>query len=221
MDNNHVTVVYKWTAQPDKLDELTTIYAGVTEAMEQNEPGAEAVHVYRSDEDNALYVRDEFADADAVAFHLTSTAAQHFGDLLAIATPGPFYFFGDVPAELRFASPHHDQLLADVVQRIFVVHVVSAAASTHTHARPQPLQKPVFDAVQHIAKLLLRFESRNLCQRLVLSQPRLQLRDLILQRKRLVLREHLQRVLARQAHRRRLHARPTSRWQRGNTFRLK
>ena len=48
MDSNHITVVYKWTAQPDKLDELTSIYAEVTDAMEQNEPGAEAVHIYVS-----------------------------------------------------------------------------------------------------------------------------------------------------------------------------
>ncbi len=46
MNSNHVTVVYKWTAQPGKLDELTAIYRDVTAAMEQNEPGAEAVHVY-------------------------------------------------------------------------------------------------------------------------------------------------------------------------------
>ena len=70
MDSNHVTVVYKWTAQPGKLDELASIYDHVTAAMEQNEPGAEAVHVYVSKEDNALYVRDEFTDAGAVAFHL-------------------------------------------------------------------------------------------------------------------------------------------------------
>ena len=101
MDSNHVTVVYKWTAQPGKLDELATIYADVTQAMEQNEPGAEAVHVYVSAEENALYVRDEFVDANAMGFHLGTTAAAHFGDLAAIATPGPFFFLGDVPAEMR------------------------------------------------------------------------------------------------------------------------
>ena len=30
-------------------------------------------------------------------FILSTTAAAHFGDLLAIATPGPFFFLGDVP----------------------------------------------------------------------------------------------------------------------------
>jgi quinol monooxygenase YgiN len=101
MDTNHVTVVYKWTAQPGKLGELTDIYRSVTDAMEQNEPGAEAVHVYVSEAENALYVRDEFTDADAVGFHLGTTAAGHFPDLLAVATPGPFFFLGEVPDEIH------------------------------------------------------------------------------------------------------------------------
>ena len=104
MDSQHVTVVYKWTAHPGKLEELAQIYRGVTDAMEQNEPGAEAVHIYVSQDDNALYVRDEFADAGAVAFHLQSTAAAHFPQLLAVATPGPFLFLGDVPDELKQAT---------------------------------------------------------------------------------------------------------------------
>ena len=104
MNQDHVTVVYKWTAQPGKLDELTAIYEAVTDAMEQNEPGAEAVHVYTSEAENALYVRDEFANADAVGFHLGTTAAAHFQDLLAIATPGPFFFLGDVPEEMKQAT---------------------------------------------------------------------------------------------------------------------
>ena len=104
MDSKHVTVVYKWTAQPGKLDELSSIYADVTRAMEQNEPGAETVHVYVSEAENALYVRDEFEDAGAMGFHLSTTAANHFPQLLAIATPGPFFFLGDVPAEMKAAT---------------------------------------------------------------------------------------------------------------------
>ena len=104
MDRNHVTVVYKWTAHDGKLDELTSIYRDVTDAMEQNEPGAEAVHIYVSEAENALYVRDEFADAGAVGFHLQSTAAAHFPQLLAVATPGPFFFMGDVPEEMKQAT---------------------------------------------------------------------------------------------------------------------
>ncbi len=104
MDSQHITVVYKWTAQPGKLGELTDIYRDVTKAMEQNEPGAETVHVYASENDNALYVRDEFTDAAAMGFHLTTTAAAHFPQLLAIATPGPFFFLGDVPDEMKQAT---------------------------------------------------------------------------------------------------------------------
>ena len=104
MDSSHVTVMYKWTAQPGKLDELAAIYAGVTEAMHQNEPGAESVHIYVSEQDNAVYVRDEFTDAAAMGYHLSTTAAAHFGDLMAIATPGPFFFLGEVPQELQAAT---------------------------------------------------------------------------------------------------------------------
>jgi len=104
MNSNHVTVIYKWTAQPEKLDELTSIYGEVTEAMEKNEPGAAAVHIYVSEQENALYVRDEFEDAAAMGFHLSTTAAGHFPALLAIATPGPFFFLGDVPEEMKQAT---------------------------------------------------------------------------------------------------------------------
>ena len=112
MDNSHVTVVYKWTAHPGKLDELTSIYENVTEQMKANEPGAEAVHIYVSDSDNSLYVRDEFEDATALGFHLSQTAAAHFPSLLAIATPGPFLFMGDVPADLQ-AAANQMQLAAE------------------------------------------------------------------------------------------------------------
>ncbi len=104
MDSNHVTVVYKWTAQPGKLEELASIYADVTDAMKANEPGAEAVHIYVSEQDNAVYVRDEFEDAAALGFHLSTTAAAHFPQLISIATPGPFFFLGDVPEELKAAT---------------------------------------------------------------------------------------------------------------------
>ena len=104
MDSNHITVVYKWTAKPGKLNELRAVYAEVTEAMKQNEPDAEAVHCYVSEGENALYVRDEFKDAGAMGFHLNTTAAGHFPQLLEIAVPGPFFFFGDVPPEMMQAT---------------------------------------------------------------------------------------------------------------------
>ena len=104
MTNTQITVVYKWTAKPGKLDELKSIYEQVTEAMKQNEPDAEAAHCYVSEKDNALYVRDEFKDAAALGFHLSTTAAGHFPQLLAVATPGPFFFLGDVPDEMKQAA---------------------------------------------------------------------------------------------------------------------
>ena len=118
MDPNHITVVYKWTAKPGKLDELKSIYAEVTEAMKQNEPDAQAVHCYVSEKDNALYVRDEFQDAGAVGFHLQSTAAAHFQKLLEVATPGPFMFLGEVPPEL-VAATEQMQLGAEFSRHAF------------------------------------------------------------------------------------------------------
>lgn len=104
MTSQNITVVYKWIAKPGKLQELAEIYGHVTQAMKDNEPGATAVQCYVSEADNALYVRDEFRDADALGFHFGTTAAGHFPSLLAVANPGPFYFFGDVPAELQAAA---------------------------------------------------------------------------------------------------------------------
>ena len=104
MDNNAITVVYKWTAKPGNLGDLTAIYKKVTDAMKATEPGALAVHVYVSEEEDALYVRDQFADANALGFHLSQTAGPHFPSLLEIATPGTFYFFGNVPAEMQEAT---------------------------------------------------------------------------------------------------------------------
>ena len=112
MNTSHVTVVYKWTAHPGKLNELAEIYQGVTAQMQSDAPGAEAVHIYVSEQDNALYVRDEFEDANALGYHLSQTAAAHFPDLLAIATPGPFFFMGDVPADLQ-AAANQMQLAAE------------------------------------------------------------------------------------------------------------
>ena len=104
MSNRTITVVYKWTAKPGQLEALKGIYDGVTAAMKAQEPGALEVQVYASEDEYAVYVRDVFADADALEFHLSETAGPHFPSLLEIATPGAFYFFGDVPAEIQAAA---------------------------------------------------------------------------------------------------------------------
>ena len=62
-----------------------------------------AVHVYLSEEDNALCARDEFADAGVVGSHLNETAGLHFPGLLKVVTPGAFYFFGNVLDEMKQA----------------------------------------------------------------------------------------------------------------------
>lgn len=104
MTNEHITVVYKWVAKPGKLDELSSIYADVTNEMKKNEPDAEAAHCFVSEKEGALYVRDEFKNAAALGFHLQTTAQGHFPQLLSIAIPGPFLFFGDVPQEIQQAT---------------------------------------------------------------------------------------------------------------------
>ena len=104
MTKDHITVVYKWTAKPGRLQELEEIYRHVLEAMRANEPDAEEVHCYLSEGENALYVRDEFKNADAMGLHLSTTAPAHFPQLLEIATPGPFLFMGDVPEPLKQAT---------------------------------------------------------------------------------------------------------------------
>lgn len=104
MNPNAITVVYKWTAKPEQLGTLTEIYKSVTKAMEENEPGATSVHVHVSEAENAIYVRDEFRDADALGFHLSQTAAPHFPALLEVATPGSFFFMGDIPDEMQQAT---------------------------------------------------------------------------------------------------------------------
>ena len=101
MNNQEITVFYKWTAKPGKFDELKAIYKEVCREMEENEPGTLMMQYYFDDEQNALVVHDLFKDGEALGFHLGVTAAGHFPKLVEIAVPGPFFFCGDVPAELK------------------------------------------------------------------------------------------------------------------------
>lgn len=104
MNAEEITVVYRWTAKPGKLDELKAIYEQVRAEMEANEPGTLRMECYYADEVGEVIVHDVFANAEALGFHLGVTAAQHFPKLVEIAVPGPFFFCGDVPAELRQAA---------------------------------------------------------------------------------------------------------------------
>lgn len=104
MKNQNVMVVYSWTAKQGKSDELQAIYTTVTQQMKANEPGALQVQCYFDPSSSKLIVMDFFTDADAVGFHLGTTAAGHFENLLQIATPGEFLFCGNIPEEMKQAA---------------------------------------------------------------------------------------------------------------------
>lgn len=104
MKNQQVMVVYKWTAKEGKSNELKAIYQEVEGQMKSNEPGALEVQCYFDESSSTLVVMDLFSDANAVGFHLGTTAAGHFGNLLEIAIPGEFLFCGDVPEEMKQAA---------------------------------------------------------------------------------------------------------------------
>lgn len=101
MKNQEVMVVYKWTAKEGKSEELKGIYKEVTAQMNSNEPGALNVQCYFDETSSTLVVIDLFVNAGAVGFHLGTTAAGHFENLLAIAIPGEFLFCGEVPEEMK------------------------------------------------------------------------------------------------------------------------
>jgi len=104
MDNQSITVFYKWTAKPGKFEELKAIYEEVLKQMDENEPGTLMMQYYEDQQQGALVVHDVFADADAIGFHLGVTAAAHFPTLVEVATPGPFFFAGEVPDQLKQAA---------------------------------------------------------------------------------------------------------------------
>ena len=104
MKDQEITVFYKWTAKPGKLDELKAIYKEVLKEVKKNEPDTLKMECYYADEANAIIVHDLFKDGAALGTHLGGTAANHFPKLSEIAVPGPFLFCGDVPEELKQAT---------------------------------------------------------------------------------------------------------------------
>jgi quinol monooxygenase YgiN len=104
MNSQEITVVYRWTAKPGKFDELAAIYEEVFKEMEANEPDALKMECYFSEESSTVIVHDLFTDGAALGTHLGGTAARHFPRLSEIAVPGPFFFCGDVPDELKRAA---------------------------------------------------------------------------------------------------------------------
>ena len=104
MTNQEITVVYKWTANPGKAEELKAIYKEVEKQMQETEPNALRVDCYFDESTNALIVYDIFKDGAALGQLLGTTAAGHFPTLLQISVPGAFLFCGDVPEELKQAA---------------------------------------------------------------------------------------------------------------------
>lgn len=104
MENQNITVVYKWTAKAGKGQELKSIYEEVEKQMKETEPGAMKVDCYFDENTGVLLVADFFKDAAALGQHLGTTAAGHFPALLQIADPGPFLFCGYVPEEMKQAA---------------------------------------------------------------------------------------------------------------------
>lgn len=104
MTNQEVMVVYKWTAKEGQSETLKGIYKEVTQQMEDNEPDAKHVECYFDETSSTLIVMDLFANASAVGFHLGTTAAGHFENLLSVANPGEFLFCGEIPEEMKQAA---------------------------------------------------------------------------------------------------------------------
>ncbi len=104
MENQEIVVVYSWTAKEGKSNDLKAVYTEVTAQMNANEPGALKVQCYFDESSSRLVVLDVFSDAGAVGFHLGTTAAGHFDNLLQIAVPGEFLFCGDIPEEMQQAA---------------------------------------------------------------------------------------------------------------------
>jgi quinol monooxygenase YgiN len=104
MNNQEITVVYKWTANPGKAEELKAIYTQVEKDMKATEPGALKVACYFDERTDTLVVYDLFKDGDALGQHLGTTAAGHFPSLLQVAVAGPFLFCGEVPEPLKQAA---------------------------------------------------------------------------------------------------------------------
>ncbi|MFY0690050.1 MAG: hypothetical protein JXQ90_22955 [Cyclobacteriaceae bacterium] len=104
MKNEQITVVYSWTAKEGKSEDLKAIYNDVTKQMNETEPGALAVDCYFDETSRKLVIADVFANADAVRFHLGTTAGAHWTELIEVADPGEFLFCGDVPQEIQQAA---------------------------------------------------------------------------------------------------------------------
>ena len=103
-NGTEIALTYVWTAHEGQEERLVATYGAVGEILEANEPGLISYEIAVSETGNQIVIHEVFEDGDALAFHLSETAAQFFPQLVEFATPGPFIFRGDVPEELKDAA---------------------------------------------------------------------------------------------------------------------
>ena len=101
---SEIDLTYVWTAHEGQEERLISTYEMVGEILEANEPGLIEYEIAVSESGNQIIIHEVFEDGDALAFHLSETAAAFFPQLVEFATPGPFIFRGDVPQELKAAA---------------------------------------------------------------------------------------------------------------------
>lgn len=102
--DSKIALTYVWTAHEEQEERLIATYGAVGEILEANEPGLISYEIAVSETGNQIIIHEVFEDGNALAFHLSETAAQFFPQLVEFATPGPFIFRGDVPEELKAAA---------------------------------------------------------------------------------------------------------------------
>lgn len=102
--STEIALTYVWTAHEGQAERLVETYQAVGEALEANEPGLLEYKLAVSEKGDQIVIYEVFEDGDALAFHLSETAAAFFPQLVEFATPGPFIFRGDVPEHLRAAA---------------------------------------------------------------------------------------------------------------------
>lgn len=103
-NGSEIALTYVWTAHEGQEDRLVATYGAVGELLEANEPGLISYQIAVSETGNQIVIHEVFEDGNALAFHLSETAAQFFPQLVEFAAPGPFIFRGDVPEELKAAA---------------------------------------------------------------------------------------------------------------------
>ena len=100
-ESTEIDLTYVWTAHEGQADRLVATYEAVGEVLEANEPGLILYEIAVSESGDQIIIHEVFEDGDALAYHLSETAAAFVPQLVEFATPGPFIFRGDVPEELK------------------------------------------------------------------------------------------------------------------------